>query len=81
LLRVAYNVRMSEPLTSRRQFTLTTLFWFATVVGTFLAMVFAGDGPDRVTWGWALFLCLFIPSAVRERAERPAEVSGNSLSS
>jgi ABC-type Fe3+ transport system permease subunit len=45
------------------------MFWFATVVGAFLAMVFAGDGPGRVAWGWALFLCLFIPSAVRERRQ------------
>jgi ABC-type Fe3+ transport system permease subunit len=58
---------MSEVIASRRQFTLTTMFWFATVVGAFLAMVFAGDGPGRVAWGWALFLCLFIPSAVSER--------------
>ena len=72
---------MSEVVTSRTQFTLTTMFWFATVVGAFLATLLAGDGPGRVAWGWALFLCLFIPSAVRERAERPAEVSGNSRSS
>ena len=61
---------MSKTFTSRPQFTLTTMFWFATVVCTFLAMVFAGDGPDRVAWGWALFLCLFIPSAVREPRQK-----------